>query len=82
MDDTKRAAREAEIDARKAWRNRDGDDLADKVGNLGDEARKGLGNSGDVLRRRVEEGEDALRKRRDGAIDDPRTEPIDPSRPF
>ena len=82
MDDTKRAARGAEVEAKKAWRNRDGEDLADKVGNLGDEARKDLGNSGDVLRRRANEGEDALRNRREGAIDDPRPEPADPSRPF
>ena len=28
----------------------DGEDLADKVGNVGDEARKDLGNTGDDLR--------------------------------
>jgi hypothetical protein len=82
MDDTKRAAREAEVDAKKAWRNRDGEDLADKVGNLGDEAHKDLGNLGDVLRHRADEGEDALRNRRESAIDDPRVEPIDSTRPY
>jgi hypothetical protein len=51
MDDAKRAYRETEEKAKGAWRKRDGEDLADKVGNLGDEVRKDLGNLGDDLTR-------------------------------
>jgi hypothetical protein len=51
MDDAKRTYRETEENAREAWRQRDGEDLADKVGNLGDDIRKELGNVGDDLRR-------------------------------
>ncbi len=51
MDDAKRTYRETEENAKEAWRKRDGEDLADKVGNLGDDIRKELGNVGDDLRR-------------------------------
>jgi hypothetical protein len=66
MDDTKRAYREAEETTREAWRNRDGEDLADKVGNLGDDIRKGLGNAGDEVR----EGLDEAGDRTDDRVDD------------
>ncbi len=49
MDDAKRAYREAEEKTKEGWRNRDGEDLADKVGNVGDDIRKNLGNIGDDL---------------------------------
>lgn len=54
MDDLKKTYREGETDAKEAWRNRDGEDLADKVGNAGDEIRKNLGNAGDDLRNAVD----------------------------
>lgn len=60
MDDAKHALRETEETAKEAWRKRDGEDLADKVGNLGDDVRKNLGNLGDELAHR-----------RDRSIDDP-----------
>jgi len=47
MDDLKKGAREGEVNAKEAWRNSDGEDLSDKVGNAGDEIRKDLGNAGD-----------------------------------
>jgi len=47
MDDVKKGYREGEESAKEAWRNRDGEDLADKVGNAGDDIRKELGNLGD-----------------------------------
>ena len=50
MDELKRMGREGEETTKETWRNRDGEDLADKVGNAGDEARKHLGNLGDDLR--------------------------------
>jgi hypothetical protein len=73
MDDVKRTYRETEETAKEAWRKRDGEDLADKVGNLGDDVRKHLGNVGDDIRRTVDP---------DGgvAIDDPDTAPA--NRPF
>ena len=51
MDDLKKGYREGEVDAKEAWRNRDGEDLADKVGNLGDEINKDLANAGVVDRK-------------------------------
>ena len=51
MDDAKRLYRETEEKSKEAWRNRDGEDLADRVGNIGDEVRKDLGNLGDDLTR-------------------------------
>ena len=74
MDDAKRAYRETEETAKEAWRNRDGEDLADKVGNLGDDTLKHLGNAGDELRRTVDPAGDGI------AIDDPDVAPA--SRPF
>ena len=50
MDDIKKTYREGEQDTKEAWRNRDGEDLGDAVGNAGDEMRKDLGNAGDDLR--------------------------------
>jgi hypothetical protein len=50
MDDLKKGFREGEESAKEAWRNRDGEDLSDKVGNLGDDIRKNLGNLGDDAR--------------------------------
>jgi hypothetical protein len=50
MDDLKKGYREGEESAKEAWRKRDGEDLADKVGNLGDDIRKELGNLGDDVR--------------------------------
>ena len=40
MDDLKKGAREGEVNAKEAWRNSDGEDLSDKVGNAGDEIRR------------------------------------------
>ena len=54
MDDLKKGYREGEVDAKEAWRNRDGEDLADKVGNAGDEIRKDLGNLGDDARNAID----------------------------
>jgi hypothetical protein len=50
MDDMKKTYREGEETTKEAWRNRDGEDLADKVGNAGDDIRKNLGNAGDDAR--------------------------------
>ena len=59
MDEVKKDYRQGEVDAKKAARGVDGEDLADKVGNAGDEIRKDLGNLGDDVR---EVGHDAERK--------------------
>jgi hypothetical protein len=72
MDDVKRATREAEETANEAWRNRDGEDLADKVGNLGDDIRKGLDNAGDEIRRGSDTVADELGDRVDDTADVPR----------
>ena len=53
MDDAKRTAGEIEEKSKEAWRKRDGEDLADKVGNAGDDLRKNLGNLGDDLNREL-----------------------------
>ena len=50
MDDLKKGYREGEESAKEAWRKRDGEDLSDKVGNVGDDVRKDLGNAGDDAR--------------------------------
>ena len=68
MDDATRTYREAEETTKEAWRNRDGEDLADKVGNLGDDIRKGLGNAGDDVRGAGRDAERDL----DRHTDDPR----------
>ena len=70
MDDAKRTHRETEEKTKEAWRNRDGEDLADMVGNVGDEVRKDLGNLGDDLTRRPRR-----------LIDDPSYPPSDLDRP-
>ncbi len=62
MDDMKKAGREVETDAKKASRNWDGEDLADKVGNAGDEIRKDLGNAGDDLGNAVDNATDKARE--------------------
>jgi len=49
MDDIKKGYREGEESTKEAWRKRDGEDLADKLGNAGDDIRKELGNVGDKL---------------------------------
>jgi hypothetical protein len=51
MDDAKKTYREGEETAKEAWRKRDGEDMADAVGNAGDDLRKDLGNAGDEVRR-------------------------------
>ena len=60
MDDLKKGYREGEADAKEAWRNRDGEDLADKVGNLGDEINKDLANAGDAARDAIDDAADAV----------------------
>jgi hypothetical protein len=67
MDDLKKGYREGEVDAKEAWRNRDGEDLADKVGNLGDEVRKDLGNLGDDARNALDNAGDAVDRTKDDA---------------
>jgi hypothetical protein len=74
MDDAKRAYRETEENTKEAWRNRDGEDLADKVGNLGDDIRKHLGNAGDDARDTIDPAGDGV------AIDDPDVAPA--NRPY
>jgi hypothetical protein len=54
MDDIKKAGREVETNVKKATRNWDGEDAADKVGNAGDEIRKDLGNTGHDVRRETD----------------------------
>jgi hypothetical protein len=49
VDDMKKTYREGEETAKEEWRKRDGEDLADKVGNAGDDMRKNLGNAGDEI---------------------------------
>jgi hypothetical protein len=49
MDELKKAGREVEETSKEAWRKRDGEDLADKIGNAGDDVRKELGNLGDKV---------------------------------
>jgi hypothetical protein len=55
MDDIKKGYREGEESTKEAWRKRDGEDLADKIGNAGDDIRKELGNAGDKLDDTVED---------------------------
>lgn len=50
MDEVKRGTREAVDDSKKAWRRSDGEDLGDKVANLGDDVRRNVANTGDDLR--------------------------------
>ena len=51
MDDAKKVYRKGEETAKEAWRNRDGEDMSDAMGNAGDDIRRDLGNAGDDLRR-------------------------------
>jgi hypothetical protein len=67
MNEAKSAYRDAEETAKETWRNRDGEDLADAVGNLGDDVKEKLGNAGDAIREGLDGAGDKLR----GAIDDP-----------
>ncbi len=62
MDDLKKGAREGEVNAKEAWRNSDGEDLSDKVGNAGDEIRKDLGNLGDDARNALDDAGDAVER--------------------
>ena len=75
MDDLKKGAREGEVNAKEAWRNSDGEDLSDKVGNAGDEIRKDLGNAGDNVRRELGEAGDDLHREGHEAWDKD-TEPV------
>jgi len=55
MDDAKKVYRETEQDAKETARKIDGgEDLGDKVGNVGDEVRKDLGNAGDDMKKTVD----------------------------
>jgi hypothetical protein len=65
MDEIKKGYREGEESTKEAWRNRDGEDLADKVGNLGDDIRKNLGNLGDDARDAVDDAGDEADRRSD-----------------
>ncbi len=50
MDDVKGGLRDVKDDAKKSWREADGEEnLGDKVGNLGDDIRRNVGNAGDEL---------------------------------
>lgn len=49
MSDIKRAARDAEADAKEAWRRRDGESLGDKAANVGDRARNAVKDAGDEI---------------------------------
>jgi hypothetical protein len=67
MSDVKKAYREAEETSKETWRNRDGEDLADKAGNLGDDVRKHLGNLGDDVREGLDKAGDKVRDMADDA---------------
>lgn len=67
MDDLKKGYREGEETAKEAWRNRDGEDLADKVGNLGDDIRKNLGNLGDDAKEALDDAGDSVDRGRQDA---------------
>ena len=58
MDDMKKTYREGEQATKEAWREADGESVADHVGNVGDEIRKQAGNAGRRPRHRS--------RRRDG----------------
>jgi hypothetical protein len=57
VDDMKKTYREGEETGKEAWRKRDGEDLADKVGNAGDDLRKDVGNAGDDARKEADEAD-------------------------
>jgi hypothetical protein len=69
MDDIKKGYREGEETAKETWRKRDGEDLADKVGNLGDDIRKELGNLGDDVRGAGRDAEREVDRHRDDSSD-------------
>ena len=60
MDDLKKGYREGEETAKETWRKRDGEDLSDKVANLGDDIRKELGNFGDDARNAIDDAGDKM----------------------
>jgi len=62
MDDLKKGMREGEESTKEAWRNRDGDDLADKVGNIGDDIKKNLGNLGDDAGNAADNADDSMNR--------------------
>lgn len=70
MDDLKKGYREGEESAKEAWRKSDGEDLADKVGNLGDDINKNLGNAGDDIRNALDDAGDKV----SDAVDDAKGE--------
>jgi hypothetical protein len=65
MGDLEKGMREVEETSKEAWRKRDGEDLADKIGNAGDDIKKELGNLGDDV-------DDAVTDARERADDDRR----------
>jgi len=69
MDDLKKGYREGETSAKEAWRKRDGEDLGDKVGNLGDDIRKELGNLGDDVRGAGRDARDEIDRHTDDPAD-------------
>ncbi|HEX8939342.1 MAG TPA: hypothetical protein VF763_04185 [Candidatus Limnocylindrales bacterium] len=68
MDDLKRTYREGETGAKESWRDADGTDLKDQVGNMGDEARKDMGNVGDKLRHGTDHDRDDADTRDTGGL--------------
>lgn len=63
MDELKKGFRQGESDSKEAWRDHDGTDAKDAIGNAGDEIRKHLGNAGDNA------DEAAKRSQRDAETD-------------
>jgi hypothetical protein len=57
MDDLKKVYREGETGAKEGWRDADGTDVKDEIGNAGDKVRRDLGNMGDDMRRANREEE-------------------------
>ncbi len=68
MSDIKRAARDAETDAKEAWRRRDGESLGDKAANVGDRAKNAVKDAGDKIH------EESDRASRDAAYERGRIE--------
>jgi hypothetical protein len=61
VDELKKGYREGETGVKKAGRKADGEDLGDKVANLGDDIRKNLGNAGDDIRSAGDDARDDVR---------------------
>ncbi len=78
MYETKRGAREARDDAKKAWRGADGEDLGDKAANLGDDVRRNAANAGDDLRHAVRDTKDEAHHAGHHVEDDPHRAGRDP----